>query len=69
MIRNHLANYFHMNTDKKELMREWGVETLNFLKKIACIERDYTGKLEIEFNVTQGGLGDLKITRETRIFK
>jgi hypothetical protein len=60
---------FHMDPEKKEIMRDWGMETLIFLKKIAYIENDYTGKLEIEFNITQGGLGDLKIKRETRIFK
>jgi hypothetical protein len=58
-----------MDPEKKDIMRDWGMETLTFLKKIAYIENDYTGKLEIEFNITQGGFGDLKIKRETRISK
>ena len=56
-----------MTSAKKEIIRDWGVQTLTFLKEIAYIEDHYTGKLEIEFNITQGGLGDLKIKRETRI--
>jgi hypothetical protein len=58
-----------MNSEKKEIIRDWGTHTIGFLKKLAYIEDDYTGKLEIEFNITQGGLGDLKIKRETRISK
>lgn len=58
-----------MEPEKKEIMRDWGTEAVTFLKKIAYIENDYTGKLEIEFNITQGGMGDLKIKKETRISK
>jgi hypothetical protein len=58
-----------MNPDKKDSLKEWGMHTVSFLKHIAYIEDSYTGKLEIEFNITQGGLGDFKIKKETRIFK
>ena len=54
---------------KTDLLKDWGEQTISFLKGIEYIENNYTGKVEIEFNLTQGGLGDLKIKKETRISK
>ncbi|MBE0426946.1 MAG: hypothetical protein IBX72_09910 [Nitrospirae bacterium] len=54
---------------KKDMLKDWAKDTISFLEKIDYIESDYTGKVEIELNLSQGGLGDLKIKKETRIFK
>jgi len=53
----------------KDTLKDWGKQTIAFLKKVGYIEGDYTGKVEIEMNLSQGGLGDLKIKKETRISK
>jgi dUTPase len=58
-----------MALEKKNIIKEWGKETLVLLKKIGYIENDYTGRIEIELNLTQGGLGDVRIKQEIRICK
>lgn len=58
-----------MALEKNKSIKDWGKETLIFLKKIGYIENEYTGRIEIELNLTQGGLGDIRIKQEIRIFK
>jgi hypothetical protein len=46
----------HTALDKKKSIKHWGKETLAFLKKIGYIENDYAGRVEIDLNLTRGGL-------------
>jgi len=52
---------------KTDLLKDWGKQTISLLKDVEYIENNYTGKVEIELNLSQGGLGDIRIKRETRI--
>ena len=60
-------SFANMVPAKTDLLKDCGKQIISLLKDIEYIENNYTGKVEIELNLSQGGLGDLKIKRETRI--